>query len=258
MGTDIALISRAAMQSGVIVRAAADGRVKAMRDGMHDIPRQSPNAPPLNGQDCGNGVVIAHGDGWESQYCHMAKGSVQVSPGQTVTRGGALGLVGLSGNTDFPHLHLSLRKDGVAIDPFDPKASLGCATPPASSLWTTPIPYQAGGLISAGITSEIPFWPALTEGLPQPKPSRSSAALVVWAMYYANRPGDQITITLRGPQGILLTQAVTLEKQQARGFRAIGKSLRAPTWPRGRYSADITLTRNAQPLDQRAITITIP
>jgi D-3-phosphoglycerate dehydrogenase len=48
----------------------------------------------IAGRECGNGVVIAHEDGWETQYCHMRRGSVAVQPGERVARGQTLGLVG--------------------------------------------------------------------------------------------------------------------------------------------------------------------
>jgi murein DD-endopeptidase MepM/ murein hydrolase activator NlpD len=60
-GTDIALPTRADMAAGVAVLAAAPGVVKGLRDGVADA------APFPTGQDCGNGVVIDHGNGWETQ-----------------------------------------------------------------------------------------------------------------------------------------------------------------------------------------------
>ena len=60
-GTDIALATRAEMAAGVSVLAAASGRVKGMRDGIADF------APVIADKECGNGVVIDHGDGWETQ-----------------------------------------------------------------------------------------------------------------------------------------------------------------------------------------------
>ncbi|MFZ9199919.1 MAG: M23 family peptidase, partial [Paracoccaceae bacterium] len=59
-GTDIALPTRADMAAGVAVLAAAAGVVKGLRDGVADA------APFPTGQDCGNGVVIDHGNGWET------------------------------------------------------------------------------------------------------------------------------------------------------------------------------------------------
>ncbi len=58
-------------------------------------------------RECGNGVVIAHAGGWETQYCHMAQGGLAVKPDQPVTTGQTLA-VGLSGLTEYPHLHFTV------------------------------------------------------------------------------------------------------------------------------------------------------
>ena len=63
-------------------------------------------------------MAIRHADGWETQYCHLRQGSVLVATGERVEAGRALGLVGMSGEANFPHVHLSVRRDGVGIDPF--------------------------------------------------------------------------------------------------------------------------------------------
>ena len=41
-------------------------------------------------------------------------------PGDPVTAGQRLGGVGYSGMAAFPHVHLSVRRNGVAVDPFRP------------------------------------------------------------------------------------------------------------------------------------------
>ncbi|MFN3721578.1 MAG: M23 family metallopeptidase [Paracoccaceae bacterium] len=139
-GTDFALPTLSAMQKGVTVLAAAAGIVKGVRNSMPDLSIRAPDAPPLQGRDCGNGLVIDHGNGWETQYCHMANGSLLVKPDQPVAAGQPLGLVGLSGNTEFPHLHLSVRHNGNPVDPFDPDGTQTCGTGPDVSLWADEIP----------------------------------------------------------------------------------------------------------------------
>lgn len=146
-GTDFAVQSHAAALAGVSVLSAAPGVVKAVRDGVADHWRAAPMEFPPDGQDCGNGLVIDHGGGWETQYCHLRAGSLAVQKGQRVAMGGAvLGQVGMSGRTEFPHLHLSIRKDGAIVDPFNTDDIVSCGEAGDDQLWQSPpIPYHAGG-----------------------------------------------------------------------------------------------------------------
>jgi murein DD-endopeptidase MepM/ murein hydrolase activator NlpD len=63
-------------------------------------------------------VMTDHGDGWESVYDHLIRGSIQVSKGQYVTSDTILGRVGWTGKTSFgPHVHLEIRYQGRQVDP---------------------------------------------------------------------------------------------------------------------------------------------
>ena len=56
----------------------------------------------------GNYVVIDHGNGEFSAYCHLQEGSVRVKPGDKVTKGSSIAKVGNTGNSGAPHLHFQL------------------------------------------------------------------------------------------------------------------------------------------------------
>ena len=60
-------------------------------------------------------VIINHGGGYETYYCHCSKMYVRV--GQTVAQGQNIALVGMSGRTSGPHLHFEVHFNGVAFDP---------------------------------------------------------------------------------------------------------------------------------------------
>ena len=94
-GTDFRVPSMAAVRAGVAVLAAADGVVAGVRDGMPDVSIRETGKEAVKDRECGNGLVLRHADGWETQYCHLAQGSVAVRRGQTVRAGERLGLVGL-------------------------------------------------------------------------------------------------------------------------------------------------------------------
>ena len=257
-GTDFALPTLAAMQAGVDVLAAAPGTVRGIRDGMPDIAISDPSAPPLDGRDCGNGIAIDHGDGWETQYCHMKQGSIAVKPGDRVETGQPLGQIGLSGNTEFPHLHLTIRKDGTERDPFAPEATTACGTLPPDTLWQQPIAYDPFGFTAAGFATAIPEFAAIKAGLPSPATLPTDApALVLWVSYFGPREGDALTLSITGPQGDVITQTIAIDRTQAIAFRAIGKRLPATGWPAGTYSGTATLTRQGTELGRQSVTLTV-
>lgn len=256
-GTDIAIPTLAAMEKGVTVRAAAAGTVRATRDGLPDIMANAPDAPDITGQDCGNGVVLAHPEGWETQYCHLKRGSINVRQGQSVSIGTPLGQIGLSGNTEFPHLHLSLRHNGQVVDPFSPTDIASCDAP-APSLFSPALPFQAGGLIAVGFGPAIPNFDAVKSGtavnarLPQTAP-----VLALWAHLFGTRAGDRLIFTVTGPDGQILHETVTLSKTQARAMRTIGKRRPPKGWPKGSYTGIVAHQRGLETLGQKAVTVEI-
>src|SRR3546814_1642781 len=75
-------------------------------------------ADTVRDQGLGNAVVLDHGNGWRSYYGHMRRGSIAVKKGDRVQTGQALGLVGMSGLTEFPHLDFAIRRGSTVVDPF--------------------------------------------------------------------------------------------------------------------------------------------
>jgi hypothetical protein len=100
--------------------AATDGEVVLVIDGLEEqVPGELPGmALPLDQAD-GNSVVIRIGDGLYLSYAHMQAGSITVAEGEEVERGAVIGLVGNSGNSSAPHLHVHL------MDGPSPLASSG-------------------------------------------------------------------------------------------------------------------------------------
>lgn len=254
-GTDIALPYLSDMQAGVAVRAAAPGVVQGVRNIMPDIYSTQENAELLKGRECGNGVVLRHKGGWETQYCHMKQGSVRVQKGQQIAAGTALGEVGLSGKTQFPHLHLSLRLNGAVVDPFAPEGRPSCdldtEATPASSLWAEPLPYQPGGFLGAGFSTHVPEFMEIKSGAAtRERLTTQSPALVFWAYAFGGQKGDRVRLTISGPKGVFSVHEITLERDQAQFFRASGKRLRSEAWDYGRYTALAVLLRDEEEIDR--------
>lgn len=248
-GTDFGIRDRAAMEEGVAVLAAAAGRVRAGRDGVADVSVRKAGKTPIEGRECGNGVVLEHGDGWETQYCHLRRGSVRVQPGEQVAAGQALGLVGMSGLTEYPHLHLSLRHQGKLVDPFRGAVeSADCAA--ASPLWraevASALPYAPGAVYNTGFAPETPG----TEGVQSGRYRKAGAlvpgapVLVFFAEVFGVSAGDMLELRLIGPDGAMLAaRRVPIEKRQARRFAYIGVRRTTPLWKPGVYRGEARLTR---------------
>ena len=66
--------------------------------------------------DYGNLVILVHGNGLRTVYGHNK--SIQVSQGQTVTRGQTIALSGKTGSA-APLLHFEVRLKGVPVDPLE-------------------------------------------------------------------------------------------------------------------------------------------
>lgn len=239
-GTDFAIADIQVMAEGVPVIAAAPGKVLRTRDGIKDRlieDRSQQQAVAEAETECGNGVVIDHGDGWETQYCHLREGSVVVQSNTEVREGAVLGLVGASGLASFPHVHFSVRHNGEVVDPFvGMNATQGC-NQQLNSLWSQPLEYTPTGLIDAGFSDSPPTQTQLWKGLSKNEPLVANiSALVFWVHSYGVKEGDLEKWQLIAPDG---TVAVEEENTLQRPFRSwlayIGKRSITPGIWQGKY-----------------------
>jgi murein DD-endopeptidase MepM/ murein hydrolase activator NlpD len=262
-GTDIRTLDIPAMRLGVTVRAAADGVVKATRDGMADASIRKTGAAAVAGREAGNGVVIDHGEGWETQYSHLALGSVLVAPGEQVEAGTPLGQIGLSGQTEFPHVEFSVRKDGVPLDPFTGAAEGWSCGDPATALWSEAalrdLVYIPTGPLIAGFAATAPDPEAIRSGNGRlGNAAFDPEALVFWADVFGAQAGDTQTITIVGPDGAEWFRRVeVLSANNVSWFAFGGRRKPAEGWAPGRYTGRYLLERNGEALVDRAGTIDI-
>ena len=240
-GIDIRVPTEIEMRRGVAVIAAADGEVILAKDGQPDLLMQDTGPGKTREERNGNWVAIRHGGGWVTTYAHLMKGSVAVHEGQRAARGEKLGLIGLSGNSDFPHVHFAITYQNLLLDPFTgQEPSVACGET-AGSLWSpaaqAELAYRAGGLLSAGFLRRQPTHREVMDGIVPPETlAADSPMLIFWTGAWGLRKGDRQSLTIVTPDGgIFVASERELERDRATESRWIGKKLRAETWPAGRY-----------------------
>ena len=253
-GVDFRLVTEVDMKRGVAVLAVAPGRVSGMRDGVYDrVLDKNSAGGRIKGKECGNGIVIAHGGGLVTQYCHLRRGSVRVRRGQRVGRGQKLGLIGLSGKTAFPHLHISVRLNKKIIDPFTGHGQDGiCGGGKLSPLWTRRVlaafPYKSGEVLKTGFAIETVAIDRLRSGYEYAVPkSRDAAAIGFYAWMIKLKAGDIVRIIIDGPRGrIVRREDEPLARSRAVHLRFSGRKMPKGGWQPGKYTGRVEVVRDGK------------
>ncbi|MDO8565488.1 MAG: M23 family metallopeptidase [bacterium] len=100
---------------GTDFRAALGTPVYAMNSGMVRLT--------TNMRNYGNVIVIDHGLGLHTIYMHLSE--ILTKNGDTVAKGQLIAKSGATGYVLGPHLHLTVRINGISIDPLKFMALLG-------------------------------------------------------------------------------------------------------------------------------------
>jgi murein DD-endopeptidase MepM/ murein hydrolase activator NlpD len=249
-GTDIRIRNLEIQRQGVEVLAAAPGRVIGGRNDMDDVSIRTAGKAAIAGKECGNGVMLEHAGGWRTQYCHMAKGSVRVKVGDQLTTGQPIGLVGLSGDTEFFHLHFTVRHHGKIVDPFAYDAPENSCSG-GRSIWAASLgeqmQYRPREIIDFGFAGIAPTMELIESGEIGKHPvAPGSDALVAYVRTIGLQAGDQQSLAVQGPGGTSMpaNNLPGLDRDKAQFLVIAGKKRTGATWPAGRYTAIYTVTRD--------------
>jgi len=249
-GIDFRLRHFVDMQRGVAVRAAAAGIVARIRNDVPDQGLADPEA--VRHRECGNGVMIDHEEGWQTQYCHLKHRSVVVVPGQTVAVGTVLGQVGFSGKTEFPHLHWTVRHRGLVMDPFTGQtiASTPCGMTQGNGLWQAGErpDYVATALLGSGFTTTRPDADGARRGkFSETVGSPSAPQLTVWVDIMGVQRGDVLHVVVLDPTGEeVLSIDDRFDEPKVLAFKYVGKRRPIQLWQTGTYRAALTLLRDGK------------
>ena len=101
---------------GEQVLAVADATVADAKDDMDEPTRVSESNKVAMEKASGNYVALDLGQGRYAFYEHLKPGSIRVKAGDKVKRGQVIGLLGYTGNTTGPHLHLHVSDGNTPLD----------------------------------------------------------------------------------------------------------------------------------------------
>ena len=253
-GIDIRVRDLDAMNRGIAVLAMADGVVVGRRDGVIDrMMHSAADKERVRGRECGNGLKIAHQDADDgqltTQYCHMLRGSVLPKVGDRIKRGQPIGKMGLSGATQFPHIHVSVRLNNKLVDPMTGGfLDQACGTSDYSnSLFTRPaLEFLMNQAMRPLLDQGFAAGPVTGKALRQGKAEMpdSGGPLVYYVKFINLYKGDVIRMTVHGPKGVFA-------RSETKPLVAIKATYTAYTGKRGQlapgqYSGSAQLVRNGE------------
>ncbi|WP_419534358.1 peptidoglycan DD-metalloendopeptidase family protein [Endozoicomonas sp.] len=261
-GTDIRIINLPQMASGIAVLAAADGTVVAIRDGVPDIYLDQKKRDEISKIGLGNAVVIEHNDGWRTLYGHLKRESLMVQKGDIVTSGQKLGDIGLSGLTQFPHVHFQVQYLGQTTDPFTGLQRFSLCEDTENNLWSEDafeqVIYQSGFLLDYGVNDRPPVsYRDIESGEFNQGTNDDSENLFAWVRFIGLPAGSQVTLSITSPDGETVKSKTfdKLKTSKAQNFYYMG--MPNPVDQPGSWQAEVILKRPSQPKSRQVFSYTV-
>lgn len=260
-GTDIRIINLPQMNSGVAVLAAADGKVVATRDGVADTYLDRKKRDEISKTGLGNAVVIEHQNGWRTIYGHLKEGSLMVQKGDIVTSEQKLGDIGLSGLTEFPHVHFQVQYLGQTTDPFTGIQRFSICGDSADNLWSMDtfeqVTYTSGFLLDYGFNDQPPanYWD-IESGEFDGGIDENSEHLFFWVRLIGLPADSQITLNITSSDNETVKSKTfdKLKTSKAQIFYYVG--IKNPEEQSGNWVGELILKRPSLPKSRKSFSYT--
>lgn len=169
----------------VMVIAAAPGMIIGKIDGNDD------KSCSFNGRTW-NAVYVRHDDGSQAWYGHLKEQSLtHKQVGERVAAGEYLGVVGSSGNSTGPHLHLEVYDtNGQLVDPYQGD----CNSASNTSWWIDQEPYYNSEIVALKTHPSAPNpYGCYEEQTLLEQESYNPGQTIYFASYYRDQLGGQVS-----------------------------------------------------------------
>mgnify|MGYP003385809337 FL=1 len=262
----IGLADATAIPLDMMVLAAQGGVVKDANDGISDRVIASRKQLAAGSLNCGNGIVIDHGMGLQSAYCHLRKGSIKVKKGDRVMKGQVIASAGQSGLATWPQLGFAILKSGYMVDPVTGNTSAeGCGFKERPIIALPPefMSYQPAAIVSMGFSISPADREAIAlGGAPRfATINREERTINLWAMVLGIHTGDEVDIRIRDPRGrTFQNQNFVADKDYDRLPVNVGRDRGYVGWRQGTYVGEVKVTRslNNRPIETvRQVTVIV-
>jgi hypothetical protein len=186
-----------------------------------------------------------------------------VKPGDPVTRGQKLGEIGASGMAQFPHVHITVRRDGEKLDPVSGHAlGAGCLAQgeTAAPLFAPDVVAALGKgeaeLIAFGLAGGPLDHAALAVSGPPPQATSASPAIVGWGWFINLRKGDRVVVRLTGPDGQAIAENRSDPMDRAKASFSTFAGKKGAPQP-GSYAVRVAVERDGAIVTEQAGTFAI-
>lgn len=229
-GTDWDVSTFREMDAGVPVLAVSSGEVIGYAD----------SNPDRNLYCTGdwNFVSVRADNGYEIIYGHLAQDSVEVNLGQRVEPGDVLGVVGSSGCSTQPHVHLEIiDQQGNVVDPF------------VEGLWRNPPPYQTPLTVMDIVVSDqhMSSIGDIIDPVDNVSVFQFGDAISIGLSVAGTVPGDVLDVNVLRPDGTVYFSAVqTMTEDYPHSFWYWNFSISGLQGPEGTYTIEVLANQDLQ------------